>query len=280
MRYNFQKLKNTIADFCKITNIMVVLYDEQFRFMYGYPQKNNPFCEEVRKSEHLTQKCTECDNFALEYCRKKKSTFIYRCHMGMLEAVTPIMDDDTPIGYLMIGQVTTERDKKAIIDIVTTMPNDSNIDKQKLIESLSSITSITTEMLSSITNILEVYAYYLLSKDIIQPFRTELEISIKKYIKKNLCSPELSLSSICQAFSISRSTLYNLSNTSFGMGISDYIRYCRIDHAKTLLQQGNMSIQDISATCCFSSPSHFTRTFKQIVGMYPKQYMQQFKPIK
>ena len=56
------------------------------------------------------------------------------------------------------------------------------------------------------------------------------------------------------------------------MGISDYIKLRRIEKAKELLTDGGMPIYEISSACGFSAPNYFTKTFKENVGMLPKDY--------
>jgi AraC family transcriptional regulator len=46
----------------------------------------------------------------------------------------------------------------------------------------------------------------------------------------------------------------------------------RIDHAKTLLATTTLSVAEVSAATGFSTPSHFTMTFKQRVGVTPSAY--------
>ncbi|MBQ8441318.1 MAG: helix-turn-helix transcriptional regulator, partial [Clostridia bacterium] len=73
----------------------------------------------------------------------------------------------------------------------------------------------------------------------------------------------------------SRSTLYAMSRAAFGMGISDYIRSCRIDYAKKLLLKKELPIYEISRVCGFGAPNYFTKTFKQYVGVLPKDFCKQ-----
>jgi AraC family transcriptional regulator len=51
-----------------------------------------------------------------------------------------------------------------------------------------------------------------------------------------------------------------------------YIVQQRIDRAKTLLQNTSMSITDIGAQLLFATPSHFTATFRKLVGCTPSVF--------
>jgi AraC family transcriptional regulator len=58
------------------------------------------------------------------------------------------------------------------------------------------------------------------------------------------------------------------------MGITPYgyIVQQRIDRAKTLLQNTSMSITEIGAQLLFATPSHFTATFRKLVGCTPSVF--------
>ena len=51
-----------------------------------------------------------------------------------------------------------------------------------------------------------------------------------------------------------------------------YLLRKRIERAKTLLSQGELAICEIAAMLGFSDQSHFSRTFRKIEGMTPKQF--------
>ncbi|MBQ7347007.1 MAG: PocR ligand-binding domain-containing protein [Clostridia bacterium] len=279
LQYNLQQLKSTIIDFYNITKIMIVLYDDQFKLVYAYPTKNNSFCSALRKSKPMLKKCLDCDRTALEYCKQQKRLFIYRCHFGLTEAIAPILENDTPIGYLMYGQTLTEIDMRQIRQNLENMPIDPSLNKEKLMESLDTVVTVSRETLTSAARILDMCATYLLSREIIRAQQPPLQLKIDQYIKDNISSPELTLSSICKHFSISRSTLYTISSQAWGLGISDYIRHCRIERAKKLLLKKSMPIYEVSQACGFNVANHFTKTFKQLVGIRPKEYVREYAEI-
>ena len=275
LQYNIQQLKNATVDFYNITHLLIVLYDEKFNIVYCYPQKLSPFCTEVRRSQRLFERCMECDRYGLNLCREKKELFIYQCHMGMTEAVAPIMEGNEIIGYLMLGQTLTEHNRKNVMEQIDRLPQDEPVDKSALYRYLNEIIPVTHEILSSATRIMEMCACYLCAKNIVRAQQDTLRKNVERYVRDNLSSPTLSMQEICRRFSVSRSTLYAMSRAAFGMGISDYIRACRIDYAKKLLLKKELPIYEISRVCGFGAPNYFTKTFKQYVGVLPKDFCKQ-----
>lgn len=275
LQYNLQQLRNATIDFYNLTGLLIVLYDESFNIVHCYPKKLSPFCTEVRRSGLLFEKCMQCDRYGLNLCKEKKELFIYQCHMGMTEAVAPIMDGSEIIGYLMLGQTLTENNRKDVMEQIDRLPDGGPVDKSTLHQHLEQIVPVTHEILCAATRIMEMCACYLCDKNIIRSQQDTLCREVDRYVRENLSSPTLSMQEICRRFSVSRSTLYTISRTAFGMGISDYIRSCRIDHAKKLLLKKELPIYEISRVCGFSAPNYFTKTFKQYVGVLPKDFCKQ-----
>ncbi len=276
LHYDLKKLQDVVVDFNKITGIMIVLYDEHFNIVYNYPPKMTPFCKKLRLSAPgMTVLCHECDRIALLQCQARKELNLYRCHFGLSEAVVPIVEGNTPVGYLMIGGVVRDMDRTQIMTNIKNLRHVSEEDKTELLQLLSRSPSVTDDILTAAAKILEMCACYLIMQNIVEPQQTELYVLIDRYIKKSLSSSTLSLTDICKQFSITRSTLYAVSSRHFGMGISNYIRHCRIEYAKKLLLKNEFSIAQISVKCGFSAPNRFTKTFKQMTGILPKHYARQ-----
>jgi AraC family transcriptional regulator len=59
-----------------------------------------------------------------------------------------------------------------------------------------------------------------------------------------------------------------------GCTIGSYIRKQRIDKACSLLKT-NVPLSEVSLVCGFFDQSHFTRSFKQVMGLTPTEYRQQ-----
>ncbi len=54
-----------------------------------------------------------------------------------------------------------------------------------------------------------------------------------------------------------------------------YIRQKRVNRARRLLAEGELSIKEIAFRCGFADPLHFSRLFRKIDGLSPSQYRQE-----
>ena len=269
---SLNELKNVIIDFYRVTGILTVVYDEYCNIIYSYPETQARFCAEIRRSERLDQKCLECDRRAFDYCRREKKSYIYECHMGLIEAVSPIIEFDRVIGFLMMGQALPEGCEARVRERIDELSDKLECDKNILREALLSMNCYSSETLRSAAKIMDMCTCYISSKHLSLSSQSTLIYEIDRYAHENLGDCELSTQLICRRFLISRSTLYKLSKETFGVGISDRIHELRIEKAKKLLAQKKLPIGEIGRLCGFSEPNYFSRAFKKSTGVLPKDF--------
>ena len=94
---------------------------------------------------------------------------------------------------------------------------------------------------------------------------------IQAYIFEHLCE-HITLESLVRHFHYSRSYLTAQFRTTMGMSIMEYVSQLRIDRAKKLLMDGEMTVAQISEQLGYSSIQYFSQCFKQAVGCSPSQY--------
>jgi AraC family transcriptional regulator len=86
---------------------------------------------------------------------------------------------------------------------------------------------------------------------------------------------DLSLLELADLVQMSPHYFSLLFKQSIGLSPHQYVIKIRVDRAKQLLGQGNISIADIAQTVGFANQSHLNLHFKRLVGVTPKQFSQQ-----
>ena len=77
---------------------------------------------------------------------------------------------------------------------------------------------------------------------------------------------------LCKHISRSESQTIRLFKKIFGITPYTYVLYKKIDFAKKLLIDTNLSIKEIATKICFSDEYYFSNIFKEKVGCSPSQY--------
>ena len=138
---------------------------------------------------------------------------------------------------------------------------------EKSPESSIMIKAIFIQMLIKINNI-----FFKNKNAIMTSFEyDEKIIGILKYINENL-EKKITLDLLEDEFHISKYYLCHLFKTNTGFTVIEYIIYKRIMRAEELLLSG-MPIIDISSQVGFGDYTNFYKSFKKIVGVSPKKYM-------
>lgn len=105
-------------------------------------------------------------------------------------------------------------------------------------------------------------------------FKSSVVTNVKKYIRENT-TKRLSLNEVAKEFNISPSYLSLLFSKYNDIGFSDYINQCKIDAAKKMLADGELKIYEIADELGFESTSYFSRVFKKVSSLSPREYLNQ-----
>ena len=101
--------------------------------------------------------------------------------------------------------------------------------------------------------------------------KNKLVENVKKYIQENLCM-RLSLQDIAQHFSVSPNHLSQLFKKTCDIGLNEYINHQKISRSKELLRDSNLKIYEIADQLGFESAFYFSKVFKKVTGMSPRDY--------
>lgn len=85
---------------------------------------------------------------------------------------------------------------------------------------------------------------------------------------------DLTLGEIAAVVGMSQYYFLRLFKQSMGVTPYQYVLYLRVERAKSLLKQRQITISDIAIECGFASQSHFSRVFRQMLGITPKAYQE------
>lgn len=99
-----------------------------------------------------------------------------------------------------------------------------------------------------------------------------LKEDVIEYIEQNFRDPNLSLSMICQSFSMGEVALSQFFKNQTGETVSQYIEDKRIAMACSMLDENEYSIAEIATLSGYNSDKSFRRAFKRNKGVSPTEY--------
>jgi len=271
--FDTEKLSQLLQDFYEITRIRITVFDENRNELISYPRSIPPICKLIRSSAKGFSACMECDQQACQDAARQGKTWVYRCHAGLREAVTPLVSQGVIIGYLLFGHVmdypNIEQGTRALLQACGHLP----IQADELADACKNHPLIGEHFLISATRMLQAVAYYVIyEKLIVKQENNHLPEQLNAYIEEHL-SDRLTVESLCRDLHTSKAQLYALSNQMYGHGIGKQIRLMRINRAKHLLREDKkIPLADVAAACGFSDCNYFITVFSREVGITPHRY--------
>lgn len=108
------------------------------------------------------------------------------------------------------------------------------------------------------------------------------KINYKKRMIQNICQyidehPEekLSLATVAKEYYISTGYLSTLFTKYAGISFVNYVNLKKIEAAKRMILEGNMKLYEISDKLGYENAFYFSRVFKKVEGISPREYMNQ-----
>ena len=171
------------------------------------------------------------------------------------------------IPLLMLTAKTMHEDRLKGIesgaDAYLSKPFDLRVLKSRLSQLLTSRQLLFNKYFSAIVdNDIETNTTSL-DKDFIE--------KVLNYINENINDPNLGVESLAYQLNLSRSQFYRKIKTLTGQTANQFLRNIRLQRAKQILEKGHNNISDVCYQVGFSSPSYFTKCFRNHFGILPTE---------
>ena len=270
--FNLEKLSSLLQDFYTVTRIRITVFDENFNEIVSYPGQRADFCRLVRQDEKAKERCARCDQEACRRASSMHDTYIYQCHAGLTEAITPIYLSSIVIGYLFFGHVFSYPDHETGWQIISEKCRLLPVDSEKLKAACKKLTPMNADYIRSASHLLQAVASYLCLERMVTLRHENLPMQIDNYITSHLTEP-LDSERLCNVFSIGKTRLYEIAKESYGCGIAEHIRRLRIEKAKALLSdRPEIPVSEAAFACGFTDYNYFITVFKKYAGISPGKF--------
>lgn len=269
--FNKEKLETLISDFYISTGIAITLYDASENVVTKSPVFSG-CCTCIREKEACVNSCDRSNWAHMKLAAKQKSAHSYTCHAGLMETITPILYEGVVIAYLQIGQFRDAEQVYSSSDRVREAARRYGYSEETLLRMYESLPVVSKEKLRALLNITNILIRSFWEDGLILRHRSMLSVKISQYIESRIVE-KIYIDEICEAFAISKFSLYTLFREEFHTTVNDYILEKRMELACRLLQQKqDWNITQIAAACGFTDYNYFIRVFKKQTGLTPLRY--------
>ncbi|MBE6600798.1 MAG: helix-turn-helix domain-containing protein [Ruminococcaceae bacterium] len=268
---NQDKLFGIIKELHRVSGFRISLFSTDFREIIAYPETKLEFCSCVQKDPRALEFCNRCDKEAFVRVRETGKTYLYTCHFGLIEAVSPIYHYGVLSGYLMMGQVRASDGASA--ELIEANAHEFT-PSEELAPLIGRIPIHDRDMIESYVNIMTVLAQYITLSNIMQVFGQDLAELIKLYLNSHF-SENISLDRLCETFNCSKTTLLTSYKKAYGVTVYKYLSELRLSKSCELLSDSHYPIGEIASLCGFPDQCYFSKVFSKRYGMAPSAYREQ-----
>ncbi|MBO5952799.1 MAG: PocR ligand-binding domain-containing protein [Oscillospiraceae bacterium] len=266
------QLEELLQDFHRITGLRIVVFDRHRSELLSYPEAFPTFCTLLRATESGRRACAGCDAQACTQAAKQAGTYIYRCHAGLTEAVTPLYVGKVLAGYLLFGHIFAYEDRQAGWQSIRSCCSSHPVDPAQLQAACEAMPAMSHDYIRAAARILHMTAHHLAAEQIASVQADTDATKLDAYLNAHYTAP-LTADTLCRALDMGRSKLFKLCKELYGCGPSEQLRRLRMERARALLLDSpQLPIAEIASACGYTDYNYFICMFSRHFGMPPARY--------
>jgi len=271
---DFKKLNTLLKSFYDITNIRYSILDPDFNVAYSCSEFSD-FCSRINATSEGHKRCIKSDTEASQRLTKNTRRHIYSCHAGVTEAVIPVIGEGEIVAYLIFGQILSG-EENVDSQWKTARKNLSwykNVDS--LEDSFKHLNVLDIKKIEACSTLLRAFSSYIWLEGMIKTASLSNTQRIYTYIDAHY-NDKITLDEMSDVLKISKTQICMLAKKK-DTTIMKIIRNKRIDKAKILLEVSDFSISKIAETVGIDDYNYFSKVFKSIAKVTPRNYRKQFR---
>ena len=272
--FDIQKLRGFLRDFYALTQIRIMVYDDQFRELCAYPEERSPICQQIRKNLRADDACRACDRAACKAASRLSEPYIYTCHAGLTEAISTLRVDNVIVGYLSFGHLFSYDSHEAGWPEIWARVAQYGMEEETVRQACGKLPIHTRAYILSAAHILHAVASQLILERMAVIRQEGIEVQLDRYLTAHYTEP-ITPEALCDHFHIGRTKLYEIVRQSYGRGLSEHVRHLRMERAKELLlDRPELTVAEVAMACGYDDYNYFISLFARAAGMPPKRYRQ------
>ncbi len=233
----------------------------------GQTVHNSPVCMAVKSDPDGLASCYRCRRIVQRWVVRHRRSVSGLCTNGVYEYCRPVIYDERVTCVIFVGNILTENpeqrqrlEKRVDSGLLQTMERD-----------------FSPEDCVRTADIIEGYIHFLFGRygRTNDTYETLTE-NIKSYIRENF-NCDFLVEELASAFNYTPKYLGRVFKQRTGMSISQYRNVMKVNQAKILLTESDLSIENIAVQTGFNNVSYFDRKFRKTTGLSPQAYRKSVK---
>ena len=274
MNEKIAEIKNYILFLRKTCNLEVSLHpfnDEQLiskSELMAFNMHENSYCIYIKSFPDAHRRCIESQKKLADKCRGCNA-FTGICHAGVFEYVYPIVCNGLSCGFISVSGYKAPD----FSSYIKSRSQKFNIPEEGLLKAYTKLKGEVPEksyidtLMMPLVRMLELL--YIKSDD-----TEEDSSSVEKIIRyvNRFYMQHITLDVICKEFYLSRSYISHRFKKATGKSFRQYLTDVRINAAKNLLLNSELSVTEIALCVGFCDSNYFSKVFKEYTGSAPRNY--------
>lgn len=244
---------------------------------YPTASLDSGFCYKLRFCEKIDDRCLRCDREAQEHVKREKQTYIYHCHLGLTEALIPVMYDGDVAAMFFIGQIVGEGPERPDFGEIYDRLSEADGQyftperKSEFESAYGTLTAMSSDETAAVCRMIEMLIPYLWEKKLISFNNNTLPAKIADFAGYNI-NKRITSGDMCAFLNISRSHLYRTIRREYGVSFSEYINMVKLEKACALLRTTDLTVKEIALSLGYADINYFSRIFKKYIGVSALKY--------
>lgn len=220
--------------------------------LFHKPNELHAFAANGKKAPNVLVVCFECKSESMRFFENRK-VILDKRYARFLYAIL-----DEAKRTFAIPAADTRLEKLTLLPTPTL--GGQQLIKNYLEILLISIMRALTETESGNTTFLQKREY-----------KNHLVDQILEILENNL-HRTLTVDEICRQIAYGKAYAFREFKAATGKSIMNYFTVLKIEKAKQLLRENELSVRQIADALAFDTPSYFSKTFKRVTGLTPSAY--------
>ena len=226
------------------------------------------YCSNIHKSQKCMDICLESDKCGLAKACELRDLYVYKCPFGVHEALMPIYKNDEIVAYVFVGMGVEDNEESIAALMQNALDISPTLNKTQLEKSIADLPRYSKEKLDAFAALLPLIAEYIETNNLLSDTDMTIGQLVKTYVKNNL-SNKITLSDLSWKLHCSTVTLTEHFKNEYGITIMEYVMKKRMEKARRLLLNSELSIREVAEECGFSDNEYFSRCFKDYHDISP-----------